>query len=63
MYLLFRAGGYPAQEALWRLRSAGRLILIDLTVAEADRMEELMDKYRDLPMDMADASLMAAVED
>jgi hypothetical protein len=29
MYLVFRAGGYHAQEALWQLRSAGRLVLLE----------------------------------
>jgi predicted nucleic acid-binding protein len=62
MYLLFQAGGYPAQVELWRWRTAGRLVLHDLTGGEMDRMAALMDKYRDRPMDLADASLVAAVE-
>src|SRR5205085_4199906 len=62
MYLVFRAGGFPAQAALWRLRTTGRLLLHDLSVAEVDRMVELMEKYRDRPMDLADASLVAASE-
>ena len=62
MYLLFRAGGYPAQQALWELRTAGRLLLPEITAAEMDHMSELMDKYRDRPMDLADASVVAAAE-
>ena len=62
MYLCYRAGGYPAQAALWGLRAAGRLTFHDLTPAEADRMAVLMDKYRDTPMDVADASLVATAE-
>ncbi len=62
MYLLFRAGGYPAQRALWQLRIAGRLLLHEISTAEMDRMSELMDKYRDKPMDLADASVVAAAE-
>lgn len=62
MYMVFRAGGYPAQVALWTLRTAGRLIIHDLTAAEIDRMMTLMDKYRDTPMDLADASLVATAE-
>lgn len=62
MYLLFQAGGYPAQAELWRWRAAGRLVLRDLTGGEVDRMAALMDKYRDRPMDLADASLVTAVE-
>jgi uncharacterized protein len=62
MYLVFQAGGYPAQAALWRWRTAGRLSLHDLTETEVDRMAALMNKYKDRPMDLADASLVAAAE-
>ena len=62
IYLVFRAGGFPAQAALWRLRTTGRLLLHDLSVAEVDRMVALMEQYRDRPMDLADASLVAASE-
>jgi hypothetical protein len=62
MYLLFRAGGYPAQEVLWEMRSAGRLALYDLNADAIDRMASLMNTYRDRPMDLADASIVAAAE-
>jgi predicted nucleic acid-binding protein len=62
LYLVFRAGGYPAQAELWRWRSGGRLRLHDLSEREIGRMAELMEKYRDRPMDLADASLVAAAE-
>ena len=62
MYLLFRAGGYPAQCRLWQLRSARSLVLHDLSAREVDRMVLLMDKYHDTPMDLADASLVATAE-
>lgn len=62
MYLIYRAGGYAGQEALWRLIEAGRLLLHGLIEAEATRIAELMGKYQDLPMDFADASLIAAAE-
>jgi predicted nucleic acid-binding protein len=62
MYLIFQAGGYPAQVELWRWRTAGRLVLRDLSGDEVDRMAALMDKYKDRPMDLADASLVAATE-
>ncbi len=62
MYLAHRGGGYPAQAALWRLRASGRLTLHDLTPADTDHMAALMDKYRDTPMDLADASLVAVAE-
>jgi hypothetical protein len=62
MYLLFQAGGYPAQAELWRWRAAGRLGLLDPAESETDRMALLMDKYRDRPMDLGDASLVAVAE-
>lgn len=62
MYLLGSVGGYRYQVTLWALRATGRLILHDLTVAEADRMAALMAQYRDTPMDLADASLVAVAE-
>ena len=62
MYLVFQAGGYPAQAELWHWRTTGRLSLHDLTGTEIDRMVALMDKYKDRPMDLADASLVVAAE-
>ena len=62
MYLLGSVGGHRFQAALWNLRAAGPLVLHDLTAAEIDRMAALMEKYRDRPMDLADASLVAVAE-
>src|SRR5262249_9800077 len=62
MCLLFPAGGVSPPAALLRLRTTGRLLLHDLSVAEVDRMVALMEQYRDRPMDLADASLVAASE-
>src|SRR5262249_55239900 len=62
MYLLGEVGGYRYQAALWNLRTTGRLRLHEFIAAEADRMALLMDKYKDIPMDLADASLVAVAE-
>lgn len=62
VYLLHRAGGYAGQDALWRLVAAGRLVLHEVIEAEVGRMAALMEKYKDLPMDFADASVVAAAE-
>lgn len=62
MYLLGREMSYPGQQALWRLRSSGLLTLHQSSEAELERMEILMHKYRDAPMDIADASLVVAAE-
>jgi len=62
MYLLGQVGGYRFQNRLWETRRAGRLVLLDITPAEADRMDALMAQYANVPMDMADASLVAVAE-
>ena len=58
MYLLGEAGGYRFQERLWQMRHTGRLQRIELTAKETDRMAVLMAQYRNVPMDLADASLL-----
>lgn len=62
MYLLGSVGGHRYQAALWNLRTGGPLGLHDLTAPEIDRMAALMEKYKDRPMDLADASLLAVAE-
>lgn len=62
MYLLGEVGGYKYQKLLWNLRVMQRLTLLDLTAAEIDRMADLMSKYHDTPMDLADASLVTVIE-
>ena len=63
MFLLSRAGGPRGREALWRLVSTGRLVLADLSAAAVERSAWLMAKYADLPMDLADATLVALAEE
>ncbi len=60
MYLLNFS--LKAQEALWKLLESGALILLPLDHTDAARMRELMSKYRDLPMDLADAALVHVAE-
>jgi predicted nucleic acid-binding protein len=60
MYLLgFSA---DAQDELWSLIESRRLHLAGLDASDAPRVRALMRKYRDLPMDLADASLVAVAE-
>jgi predicted nucleic acid-binding protein len=40
----------------------GALTLAPLDEGDAPRMRELMEKYRDVPMDLADAALVRAAE-
>ena len=62
MYLLGQHGGYRYQAALWSMHFRGQILLHQLTPAETARMAELMERYRDAPMDLADASLVVAAE-
>ena len=63
MYLLSRAGGPPGREALWRLVLTGRLDVLGLSRSAVERSAELMTTYADLPMDLADATLVALAEE
>lgn len=60
MYLL---GDLPkAQEALWEMLARGVLQLLPLDLTDVPRMRELMSKYADRPMDLADAALVRVAE-
>lgn len=63
MYLIGDAGGWPGQEALWRLVDRHDLQVIAPTGDGVNRVRMLMAQYRDLPMDLADATLVAAAEE
>ncbi len=62
MYLVGRAGGHRGQDALWSYVLDGLLIVHEHSAAERPRMRELMARYSDAPMDLGDASLVAAAE-
>jgi predicted nucleic acid-binding protein len=62
MYLLGEDGGWQAQRALWAMIERKALVLADLSEAEITRARALMEKYRDAPMDIADATLVAVAE-
>jgi predicted nucleic acid-binding protein len=62
MYLLGEAGGWLAQDALWGLVERGDIEIAELAPQQHDRMRVLMEKYRDRPMDLADASLVMVAE-
>lgn len=63
MYLVARAGGHRGQEALWKLVSTRRLEVADLSRQCVERSRALMAKYADIPMDLADATLVALAEE
>jgi len=62
MYLLGRWGGIRAQNALWIYIDDGLVSLHSPAGGEGHRMWILMNDYADSPMDLADASLVAAAE-
>jgi uncharacterized protein len=62
MYLLGRIGGWLAQERLWNLVATRRVRLHTSTDDELARVRSLMEQYGNVPMDLADASLVAAAE-
>jgi uncharacterized protein len=60
MYLL--GFSWQAQDGLWELLASGAITLAPLDHSDAPRMRELMAKYQDLPMDLADAALVRIAE-
>lgn len=60
MYLL--RGSWQAQKALWSRLETDALTLVSLDRGDASRMRELMEKFRDLPMDLAAAALVRVAE-
>lgn len=63
MYLLSRVGGSIGSGALWALVLSDRLRVADLSRSGMERSAKLMSKYSDLPMDLADATLVAFAEE
>lgn len=63
MYLAGRSGGWPMQAVLRQYVRDGALALYDGSdPEEIVRIENLMERYKDAPMDLADASLVVAAE-
>jgi hypothetical protein len=59
-YLL--AFSWKAQDNLWEFISRGGLEILSLDAERQKRCRELMKKYRELPMDLADGSLVTIAE-
>ena len=60
MYLL--SFSWKAQDALWEMIERDVVTVLPIEERELSRMREVMKKYRDLPMDLADAALVAVAE-
>ena len=53
---------WKAQDSLWEFIMRGGMEILALDQENRLRCRELMAKYRDLPMDLADATLVAVAE-
>jgi predicted nucleic acid-binding protein len=62
MYLCAEYGGTPAQQQLRNQYKRRLFTLADLSLSDADRACDLMERYADAPMDFADASLVVTAE-
>jgi predicted nucleic acid-binding protein len=62
MHFLYRSGGHPVQDLLWDWIDRRLVRVIRPGNADWPRLRNLMRKYANLPMDIADASLVVAAE-
>jgi predicted nucleic acid-binding protein len=62
-HLLASRLSVEAELAFVRSASAGAFQVFDLELHHLERIQVLMEKYRDLPMDLADASLVILAEE
>jgi len=60
MYLL--SFSLKGQDALWEMVERGVVGLLTLDGRDMSRARDWMKKYKDLPMDLADAALVAVAE-
>lgn len=60
MYLL--SFSWEAQRALWEIFETGTVQFLPLEEEDITPIKNLMEKYRDLPMDLADAALVRVAE-
>jgi len=62
-YLMQKRIGIDAPKAFIRKITAGMVKIFDLAPVHCVRIEQLMEQYRNLPMDLADASLVILAEE
>jgi predicted nucleic acid-binding protein len=62
MYLAYRQGGWIMQKQLGKLLLEGLLTIYEIRQEDYSRLFELIEKYKDCPMDLADATLVLASE-
>ena len=62
MHLVGRIGGYPLQQHLWNLIHRDIVDFYEENRDERKKMDALMGRYQNVPMDLADASLVCAAD-
>lgn len=62
MYLALNRGGWQMQKHLGQLLLDKLLIVYEIQESDYSRLLALMEKYRDRPMDLADATLVLVAE-
>ena len=62
MYLALHRGSWMIQKQLGQLLLDKLLVVYEIQEDDYIRLFDLMDKYRDRPMDLADATLVLAAE-
>ena len=62
IHLLFNRVGVPMTLAWFETVQSNSLSIFDLTAAHLPRVTQLMRQYQELPMDLADASLVVLAE-
>lgn len=63
MYLLHQRVGWNGVEALWAMCGRAHLRIADQGPGAQVRMHDLMSTYRNVPMALADASLVTLAEE
>lgn len=61
-YLLARDSGISVECKFLREIAAERIAIFQLEASHLNRMADLIERYADLPMDLADASLVVLAE-
>lgn len=62
MYLALHRGGWAMQKQLGQLLLDKLLVIYEVQENDYARLLDLMEKYRDRPMDLADATLVLVAE-
>ncbi|WP_353929058.1 nucleic acid-binding protein [Okeanomitos corallinicola TIOX110] len=62
MYLALHRGGWVMQNQLGKLIINNMLTFYEIKITDYERLFELMKKYQDRPMDLADGTLVIAAE-